>query len=430
MDELLNTYLSAAERAFLARADEVCRESIVPVRGALDESSEFPDHVFNHLRAAGLFNAMFPTEYGGLGLHPLLPILLAEVIGRYCLAVGTIFGVSTFLMPLPLLLFGTEEQKRRYLPKLASGEWLGAFAMTEPDAGSDITNLTTVATRQGRDYVLNGTKKWITNAGRANVYCILARTDTSKDPRVGMSCFIVEQHTPGLSFGPLENKLGLRCVPNRPIMLKDVIVPAENLIGLQPNKGFHQAFQSLTRSRVMVAALGVGLATGAYQEAVKYTQQRKQFGKRINEFQVVQHMLADMLVQIEAARALTYKAGVYAVVHEHREASKYAAMAKYQASEMAMRVVTDALQLHGGNGFVKDSPVEKMFRDAKVLSIYEGTSQLLKNQIATTILMDASRLRSERPTNRVPPAAANVEQPAAAFKMGRQPDGVEYEQHN
>jgi alkylation response protein AidB-like acyl-CoA dehydrogenase len=359
-----------------------------------------------------------------------MPILLAEVIGHYCLAVGTIFGVSTFLMPLPLLLYGTEEQKRRYLPKLSSGEWFGAFAMTEPDAGSDITNMATVATRRGSKYILNGTKKWITNAGRADVYCILALTDPGKDPRVGMSCFIVKKDTPGISFGKLENKLGLRCVPNRPIILEDVEVPEENLVGLQPNKGFLQAFQSLTRSRVMVAALSVGLATGAYHEAVKYTRRRKQFRKRINEFQVVQHMLADMLVEIEAARALTYKAGVYAVVHEHRDASKYSAMAKYHASEMAMRVATDALQLHGGNGFIKESPVEKMFRDAKVLSIYEGTSQLLKNQIAMSILVDASRLEADRQPNRPTTSRVDKHQSAAAFGAERKAEGIESEQHN
>jgi acyl-CoA dehydrogenase len=399
MDELIKTYLSVGEQAFLAQAHEVCRECIVPVRGEFDESGIFPDRIFIRFREVGLFRAMFPASYGGLGLHPLMPILLAEVIGHYCLAVGTIFGASTFVMSLPLLLYGTEEQKQRYLPKLASGEWLGAFAMTEPDAGSDITNMATVATRRGSKYILNGTKKWITNAGRADVYCILARTDPNKDPRAGMSCFIVERGTPGLSFGKLENKLGLRCVPNRPIILTDVEVPAENLVGLQPNKGFLQAFQSLTRSRVAVAALGVGVATGAYQEAVKYTSQRRQFGKRINEFQVVQHMLADLLVRIEAARALTYKAAVYAVVDEHRDASKYSAMAKYEASEMAMRVVTDALQLHGGYGFIKDSPVEKMFRDAKVLSIYEGTSQLLKNQIAAAIVTEAGRSQTDRLAN-------------------------------
>jgi alkylation response protein AidB-like acyl-CoA dehydrogenase len=264
--------------------------------------------------------------------------------------------------------------------------------MTEPEAGSDITSLSTTAVKKGDRYILNGTKKWITNAGRADVYCILALTDTTKDPRAGMSCFMVEKTSRGISFGKLENKLGLRCVPNRSIILENVEVPEESLIGMKPNKGFNLAFQSLTRSRVMVAALGVGLAMGAYAQAGRYTQQRKQFGKRINEFQVVQHMLADLTIKIETARSMTYKAGWYAYVLNHPEAPKYSAIAKYYASEIAMQVATDALQLHGGYGFVKESPVEKMFRDAKVLSIYEGTSQMLKGQIATSLLADQSRL--------------------------------------
>ena len=390
----LDFQLSKEEQQFLELTRDVCQEVIVPTRAGLDESGEFPEQVFNRFREVGLFRAMFAARDGGLGMHPLMPILIAEVIGEYCLGVGTIFGVSTLLAPLPIQLGGTDEQKKQYLPRLASGEWLGAFAMTEPDAGSDITNLATTAVKKGDRYVLNGTKKWITNAGRADLYCILAVTDTRKDPRAGMSCFIVESGSPGMTFGKLENKLGLRCVPNRPIILEDVEVPEENLIGIKLNKGFTLALQCLTRSRVMVAALGVGVASGAYAEASRYTQQRKQFGKRINEFQVVQHMLADIAVKIETARAMTYKAGWYAIILKHREAGKYSAIAKYYASEIAMQVVTEALQLHGGYGFVKESPVEKMFRDAKVLSIYEGTSQMLKNQIASSLLADLGRIRT------------------------------------
>jgi alkylation response protein AidB-like acyl-CoA dehydrogenase len=288
-------------------------------------------------------------------------------------------------------LAGSEEQKRKYLPKLATGEWLGAFALTEPDAGSDINSLSTTAIKKGDRYILNGKKKWISNAGIADVYCVFAKTDRDKDPRAAISCFIVEKNMPGLSFGKLENKLGLRCVPNRPILFEGVVVPEENLIGLKPGRGSLIAIQSLTRSRVCVGALGVGLATAAYKEALKYLRQRRQFDKRVLDFQVVQHMLTDILVKIETARSLTYKAGWYAYVLDHPEAPKFSAMAKYYASEMAMQVVTDALQLHGGAGFVKDSPVEKMFRDAKTLSIYEGTSQVLKNQIAATVIQDAAR---------------------------------------
>ena len=388
----LDFQLSKEEQQFLETTRRVCEDHIVPTRAEFDESGAFPEQIFKQFREAGLFRAMFGAAHGGLGLHPLMPLLISEIIGQYCLGIGTIFGVSAVLAPLPLQLAGTEQQKKKYLPKLASGEWLGAFAMTEPEAGSDITSLSTTAVKKGDRYILNGTKKWITNSGRADVYCVLALTDTTKDPRAGMSCFMVEKSSRGISFGKLENKLGLRCVPNRPIILENVEVPEENLIGMKPNKGFNLAFQSLTRSRVMVAALGVGLATGAYGQAGRYTQQRRQFGKRINEFQVVQHMLADLTIKIETARSMTYKAGWYAYVLNHPEAPKYSAIAKYYASEIAMQVATDALQLHGGYGFVKESPVEKMFRDAKVLSIYEGTSQMLKGQIATSLLADQSRL--------------------------------------
>src|SRR5262245_24071297 len=385
--------LSKEEKQFLEFTHQVCRETIVPLRAELDESGEFPRQIIDRLREAGIFRAVFPSEFDGLGFHKLTPVLISEVIAEYCIAIGTIFGVSAILAPLPIRLAGSEEQKRKYLPKLATGEWLGAFAMTEPDAGSDINSLSTMAIKKGDRYVLNGKKKWISNAGIADVYCVFAKTDRDKDPLAAISCFIVEKNTPGLSFGKLENKLGLRCVPNRPILFEDVEVPEENLVGLKPGRGSLIAIQSLTRSRVGVAAVGVGLATGAYKEALKYLRQRRQFDKRVLDFQVVQHMLADILVKIETARSLTYKAGWHAYVLDHPEAPKFSAMAKYYASEMAMQVVTDALQLHGGAGFVKDSPVEKMFRDAKILSIYEGTSQMLKNQIAASVIQDAAKYR-------------------------------------
>lgn len=385
--------LSKEEKQFLEFTHQVCRETIVPLRAELDESGEFPRQIIDRLREAGIFRAVFPSEFDGLGFHKLMPVLLSEVIAEYCIAIGTIFGVSAILAPLPIRLAGSEEQKRKYLPKLATGEWLGAFAMTEPDAGSDINSLSTMAIKKGDRYVLNGKKKWISNAGIADVYCVFAKTDRDKDPLAAISCFIVEKNTLGLSFGKLENKLGLRCVPNRPILFEDVEVPEENLVGLKPGRGSLIAIQSLTRSRVGVAAVGVGLATGAYKEALKYLRQRRQFDKRVLDFQVVQHMLSDILVKIETARSLAYKAGWYAYVLDHPEAPKFSAMAKYYASEMAMQVVTDALQLHGGAGFVKDSPVEKMFRDAKILSIYEGTSQMLKNQIAASVIQDAAKYR-------------------------------------
>jgi alkylation response protein AidB-like acyl-CoA dehydrogenase len=387
----LSFTLPEEERRLLALTHEVCRELVVPRRAELDESGEFPHDILRRFREIGLFRAMFDAEFDGLGLHPLLPMFIAETLGEYCAAVGTIFWGTTMIAAQPFLVGGTAEQKRKYLPKLASGEWLGSFAISEPQAGSDITCLSTSAVRDDDHYVLNGEKKWVTNAGEADLYCVFAVTDPAKDQRVGVSCFVVGRDAPGLSVGRLENKLGIRCAPVRSLTLKDVKVPSENLLGLVPGRGFTHAMQSITRSRIGVAAFGVGLATAAYREAVRYTHGRKQFGKRINEFQSVQHMLADMLVKIETARALTHKAGWATLVADDPEAKRYSAMAKYYASEIAMQVATDALQLHGGYGYTKECPVEKMFRDAKILSIYEGTSQILKSQIAISILQEAAR---------------------------------------
>jgi acyl-CoA dehydrogenase len=376
------------DQQILALAHKVCRDVIVPLRSTLDSEEEFPDRVFAKFRQVGLFAAMFETEYGGLGLNKLMPFRILETIAQYCLGVATAFGASTTLAAYPIRLGGTEEQKQRYLPQLASGEKIGSLAVTEPDAGSDILCLSTTAVKSGDDYVLNGTKQWITNAGRADIYCVFAATGQHKG---SMSCFIVEKDTPGLSFGRLEDKLGIRCSHTRQVILEDVLVPRENLVGLKPNRGLVYLLGTLNHSRAGVAALSVGLATGAYREAVKYACQREQFDKKIIQFQALQHMLADMLVGIESARILAYKAGLYACT-SHPESGAFSAMAKAYASEVAMQVAVDAVQLHGGYGFSKEYPVEKMMRDAKILAIYEGTNQMLRNQIGEHIVRTAARL--------------------------------------
>jgi acyl-CoA dehydrogenase len=392
-EQLGGVPLSAEDRRVLELTEEVCREHVLPTRAHYDETSEFPEDVIAEFGRRGLFRAFYPEEYGGLRLHPMMPVLISEIIGEYCLSIGTIYGAGGLLGPSPILLGGTPEQKRRYLPGFAGGELLGAFAMTERQAGSDIANMQTTAVKRGDRYVINGEKRWISNAGRADVYCLMAITDPRKDPRAGMSYFIIEKGTPGLSFGKLENKMGLRCVPNRPVILEDVEVPEENLVGGRPDRGFPLAMRCLGRSRTSLGGLGVGVAVGAYKEALKYTLARRQFKQRIVEFQAVQHMLADMAVKIESARALSYEAARHVFVRDDAETPKFSAMTKYYSSEIAMQVVTDALQLHGGNGFIKDFPVEKMFRDTKVLAIYEGTSQMLKSQIAVSLVQEAARLR-------------------------------------
>jgi alkylation response protein AidB-like acyl-CoA dehydrogenase len=369
---------------------EICEKEIVPRRAELDEKEEYPFEIFAKFKEAGLPAIMYDAEYGGMGVGLFAAIVFSEIVSEYCLGVNTAIS-ATKLGALPIEHGGTEEQKKKYLTAFASGEKIGAFALTEPNAGSDVPNLSTIAVKKGDRYILNGTKQWISNAGIADVYTVFALTDKSKGPR-GMSCFIVEKGTKGLSFGKLEQKMGIRCSHTRQVILEDVEVPEENLVGLKPNRGFIHAFQTLSSSRPAVAASAVGLATGAYKEAVKYARQREQFGKKIINFQVVQHMLADMATRIEQARLLTYRAAKYAMAG-HPEAAKYSAMAKYAASETAVAVANDALQLHGGYGFTKDYPIEKMYRDAKILTIYEGTSQIQKNEIGAYIIKEAAMLK-------------------------------------
>lgn len=387
-NEVMNLTITEDEQQVLDLAHEVCKNEIIPVRAELDAKEEFPDKVFEKFKEAGLFGALYDEEFGGLGLGGFIDTLLAEAVSEYCLGVYTAFFASK-LGALPIEIGGTPEQKQKYIPQLASGDKVGAFGLTEPDAGSDVPNLSTFAEKKGDRYILNGTKQWISNAGRAEIYTIFAITDKSKGPR-GISCFILEKGMKGLSFGKLENKLGIRASHTRAIIMEDVEVPEENLVGLHPNKGFIHALKTLNSSRPAVAGAGVGLAVGAFKEAVKYSKERVQFGKSIINFQAVEHMLADMAVKIDAARLLAYRAA-RAASSGHPNMAKFSAMAKYFAAETAMQVATDALQLHGGYGFTKDYPVEKMFRDAKILSIYEGTSQIQKNEIATYILKESSK---------------------------------------
>jgi len=386
----LNFTKTEEEEDVLALAREISENEIIPARAGLDAKEEFPDKIFEKFKEAGLFGALYPEEYGGLGLGGYINTLLAEVVAEYCLGVYTAFFASK-LGALPIEIGGTEEQKKKYISQLASGDKIAAFGLTEPEAGSDATNVKTIAEKKGDRYILNGVKQWISNAGRADIYTIIAQTDKSKGTR-GVSVFVLEKGMKGLSFGKLEDKLGIRASHTRQIIMEDVEVPEENLLGLKPGKGFIHALKTLNASRPAVAGAGVGLAMGAYKEALKYTKSRVQFEKNIINFQAVQHMLADMLTKIEAARLLTYRAARYSSI-DHPDTAKYSAIAKYYSSEIAMQVATDALQLHGGYGFTKEYPVEKMFRDAKILSIYEGTSQIQKNEISTYIIKDAMKIK-------------------------------------
>ncbi|MBS0617189.1 MAG: acyl-CoA dehydrogenase family protein [Spirochaetes bacterium] len=387
---LMDFTINDEMREMLDIAHELCRNEVVPRRAEMDEHEKFPHEIFQKFAQAGLFGIMFEEKYGGLGLSPFLTVLAIEVMSEYCLGVATSAGAIK-LGALPIEHGGTEEQKAKYLTPLAKGEKIAAFALTEPGAGSDVPNLKTFAEKKGDRYVLNGTKQWITNAGVADIYTVFALTDKTKGPR-GISCFIVEKGTKGLSFGKLEQKMGIRCSHTRQVIMEDMEVPAENIVGLKPNAGFIHAIKTLISSRPFIATMGTGLATGAYKEALKYARQREQFGKNIINFQAVQHMLAEMTTKIEASRLLAYRAAKYSL-NNHPEAARYSAMAKLMSSETAVQVCNDALQLHGGYGFTKDYPVEKMYRDAKILTIYEGTSQIQKNEIGSYAIKDAGQLK-------------------------------------
>lgn len=366
---------------------EVVKKEVFPTRMKYDEENLYPWEVLAKFREAGLFGAMFSEEFGGMGMGMMGNIILAEEIAYGCLGIGTAF-LATKLGSLPIEVGGTDEQKQKWLPSIASGETMAAFGLTEPNAGSDVPALSTTAVKKGDRYVLNGTKQWISGAGQAQVYTVFAVTDKSRGPR-GVSCFIVEKDTPGFTFGRKEDKLGIRCSETRQLIFEDCEVPAENLISMRENNGFIHALKTLNLSRPAVAASAVGTAQGAFDAAMQYAREREQFGVKIVTFQAIQHMFADMAMKIEASRLLTYKAGKLAEVG-HKDTAKFSAMAKCFAADSAMQVATDALQIHGGYGYTKEYPAEKYFRDAKILQIYEGTSQIQRNEIAAGLIKEAA----------------------------------------
>jgi alkylation response protein AidB-like acyl-CoA dehydrogenase len=341
------------------------------------------------LRENALFGADFPEKYGGseMGLFSLC--LVIEEIAKVCASTSVVLLVHE-LGTTPIMLAGSDEQKDKYLPKLSSGEHLIAFGLTEPNAGSDVSGLKTKATRDGDHFTLNGTKMFISHADVADVVCIAAKTDPTIPGHKGTSIFVVDRDTPGFTIGKHENKLGVRASSTVEIILEDVKVPAENVLSGE-GKGFPIIMKTLDLTRVPVAAQAVGIAQGALDYAVAYTKERTQFGKPIFSFQGLQWMMADMTTQVEAARQMTYKAAsIFEGVPKNldrlsSETIRYSAMAKLLAGETAIKVTTDAVQLLGGYGYIKEYPVERMMRDAKITQIYEGTSQIQKVVIASTL---------------------------------------------
>ena len=386
----MDYFLTEEQKMLKELARKIAEEKIMPVRAELDEKEEFPWEIMKVCAEAGLFGVAIPEEYGGVGGGVLENCLVVEELSRACIGVSVSYAASG-LGAYPILLYGTEEQKRKYLPEIASGRKLAAFGATEANAGSDVAAMQTTAVKDGNGYVLNGTKQWITNGGEAEIYSVFAVTDKRKGPR-GISGFIVEKGTPGFSFGKKEKKLGIRASATRELIFEDCWVPEENLIGGREGIGLIIILRTFDMTRPGIGAQAVGLAQGAFEVALKYARERVQFGQKIISFQAVQHMLADMATQIEAARALVYSVARYIDSHP-RTFSKEAAMAKLFPSDVAMKVALDAVQILGGYGYMRDFPVEKMMRDAKILQIYEGTNQIQRNNIALELIKELASRR-------------------------------------
>jgi len=377
-------------------AQRIAEEKIKPVRQKYDEEAIFPWDIVKELAQTDLFRVFIPVEYDGMveeGLGITNMCIVTEELSKACGGIALAFAGSG-LGAFPILLFGNEEQKKKYLPQIASGEKLAAFALTEPEAGSDAGAVRTTAKRDGDYYILNGNKIFITNGGEADIYTVIALTNPEKGAR-GASAFIVEKGTPGFEFGKKEDKMGIRASATRELIFNDAKVPVENLLGRE-GMGFIIAMKTFDVSRPGVAAQALGIAEGALEEALKYTYQRHQFGKNIISFQGIQWMLADMATQIEAARALIYEVADIIDKGETKNIGHLSAMAKLFASDVAMRVTTDAVQLFGGYGYMREYPVEKMMRDAKITQIYEGTNQIQRNVIAAHLVKQAAKLAREK----------------------------------
>jgi butyryl-CoA dehydrogenase len=382
-------FLTEEQQMIREIAAKIATEKVRPVRAELDESEEFPWDIMKILAQSDLFGIYLPEEYGGSGGGVLENCLAIEEMGRACISVATTFAASG-LGAYPILLYGSEEQKQKYLSPIASGEKLAAFGVTEANAGSDAGGIQTTAKRDGDHYVLNGTKQWITNAAEAEIYTVVAMTDRTKGAR-GASAFIVEKGDPGFSFGKKEKKMGLRASATRELLFNDCRIPADRLIGRE-GTGFIVTMKTFDVSRPGIGALGVGLSQGALDISVEYARKRVQFGKPIIAFQAVQHMLADMATETEAARVLVYAAARY-IDSGAKDISKISAISKLYPTDVAMRVTTNAVQVLGGYGYMRDYPVEKMMRDAKILQIYEGTNQIQRNIIGQELNKEYGRMK-------------------------------------
>jgi alkylation response protein AidB-like acyl-CoA dehydrogenase len=382
VDSLYPFVLTEDQEALRKEIRQFAAREIAPHVSEWDEKSEFPAAVVKKLGQMGLLGVIFPPEYGGAGMGYVDYVLAIEELSAVDGSVGIIVAAHNSLGTNHIFLAGNEAQKRKYVPKLASGEWLGAWGLTEPGSGSDAGGARTTAVRKGDKWVLNGTKTFITNGSYADTAVVIAVTDKSKGTH-GLSAFVVEKGTKGFRPGKKENKLGLRASDTSELIFEDCEIPAENLLGVE-GEGFIDSMRVLDGGRISIAALSLGIARGALDAATKYVKERRQFGKAIAEFQGIQWKLADMATELDAARLLTQRAAV--LKDSGRTVTRESAMAKLFASEVAVRICNEAVQLFGGYGFIKDYPAEKFYRDVKLCTIGEGTSEIQRMVIARELL--------------------------------------------
>jgi Acyl-CoA dehydrogenases len=375
--------LNKTQELFRQMIREFADKEVAPLAAEIDEQERFPQETVDKMAKLGIFGIPVPKQYGGAGGDNIMYSIAVEELSRCCATTGVVVSAHTSLCMSPILQFGTEEQKMKYVPKLASGEWIGAFGLTEPNAGTDAAGQQTTAVLDGDQWVINGNKIFITNAGHADVYIVIAMTDKSLGTK-GISAFIVEATTPGFSIGKKELKMGIRGSATAELIFNNVRIPKENLLG-KVGEGFKIAMMTLDGGRIGIASQALGIAQGALDATVKYTKERKQFGKAIAKFQNTQFQMADLKTKIEAARLLVRSAAFKEDEHVANPRVNYsadAAMAKLYAAEVAMEVTTKCVQFHGGYGYTREYPVERMMRDAKITEIYEGTSEVQRMVIA------------------------------------------------
>lgn len=378
----MNWFFTEEQQMIIDTSREVAEKKILPVREKYDHEGIFPWDVVKEMAGVDIFGIYIPEEYGGLGYGVFEMCLAVEELSKICGGIALAFAACA-LGTFPILLFGSEEQKKKYLPDIAAGKKLAAFGLTEANAGSDALAMKTTAKLEGDYYILNGTKQWISNGDNAEIYSVIVKTNPEKGAR-GLSAFIIEKGTEGFSFGKHEDKMGIRASSTTELVFQDCKIPKENILSRE-GMGAIVAINTFNISRPGVGAQALGIATGAFEEALKYSHERVQFGQPISSFQAIQHMLANMATEIEAARALLY-ATARTIDAGEKKFMKEAAMSKLYCSDVAMKVTVDALQIMGGYGYMREYPMEKRMRDAKITQIYEGTNQIQRNEIALQLI--------------------------------------------